>query len=133
MAPREIKGDPRELVPSALQRTMSGLALGVTASPAGRVQRSSSDDTPPTSGRPTTARRRARPCRKTLVFSPIGLQVPAMKGLSEGVTGYGKSQGWEVIVQDPSLDPPKQVQQVTEVLDSGRAGAAWIIAIAPRP
>ncbi|WP_062464080.1 sugar ABC transporter substrate-binding protein [Demequina soli] len=68
---------------------------------------------------------------QTLIFSPIGLQVPAMKGLSEGVTGYGGSKGWEVVVQDPSLDPTKQVQQVTDVLESGRAGALWIIAIAP--
>ena len=68
---------------------------------------------------------------KTLVFSPIGLQVPAMKGLSVGVAGYGKSKGWNVIVQDPALDPAKQVQQVTQVLESGRAGALWIIAIAP--
>lgn len=69
---------------------------------------------------------------KTLVFSPIGLQIPAMKGLSEGVTGYGASQGWEVIVQDPALDPAKQAQQVQEVLESGRAGAVWAIAITPK-
>ncbi|WNM25630.1 sugar ABC transporter substrate-binding protein [Demequina capsici] len=68
---------------------------------------------------------------KTLVFSPIGLQIPAMQGLSDGVNGYGGSQGWEVIVQDPNLDPSTQVQQVTDVLESGRAGALWIIAIAP--
>lgn len=68
---------------------------------------------------------------KTLVFSPIGLQVPAMKGLSEGVKGYAGSQGWTVTVQDPSLDPSKQVQQVQQVLESGQAGALWIIAIAP--
>ena len=35
-----------------------------------------------------------------------------MKGLSEGVTGYAGSKGWKVIVQDPSLDPQKQVTQV---------------------
>ncbi len=68
---------------------------------------------------------------QTLVFSPVGLQVPAMKGLSEGLTHYGEEQGWEIIVQDPALDPPTQVQQVTQVLESGRAGALWIIALAP--
>ncbi|WP_062202076.1 sugar ABC transporter substrate-binding protein [Demequina salsinemoris] len=68
---------------------------------------------------------------QTLVFSPIALQIPAMQGLSDGVTHYGGDQGWEVIVQDPDLDPSTQVQQVTEVLESGRAGALWIIAIAP--
>src|SRR6476659_7026573 len=40
---------------------------------------------------------------KTIVFSPIGLQVPAMKQLSEGVTGYGKSKGVKVTIQDPRL------------------------------
>ncbi|WP_228375078.1 sugar ABC transporter substrate-binding protein [Demequina iriomotensis] len=68
---------------------------------------------------------------KTLVFAPLALSIPAMQGLSDGVSGYGGSQGWEVIVQDPKLDPATQVQQVTEVLESGRAGALWIIAIAP--
>src|SRR5690349_6197057 len=46
---------------------------------------------------------------KTIVFSPIGLQVPAMKQLSEGVTGYGQSKGVKVTIQDPKLDPQKQV------------------------
>ena len=35
----------------------------------------------------------------TIAFSPIGLQIPAMKQLSEGVTAYGKEKGYEVIVQ----------------------------------
>jgi ABC-type sugar transport system substrate-binding protein len=68
---------------------------------------------------------------KTLVFSPLSLAPPALKGLSEGVKGYAGSQGWEVIVQDPNFDPTKQTQQLNEVLDSGRAGAAWVIAVAP--
>jgi len=108
---------------------MSGLALGVAVTLLAACSGSGSDDTA-TAGTSDTATSGSS-LAKTLVFSPIGLQVPAMKGLSEGVQGYGGSQGWEVIVQDPSLDPTKQVQQVTEVLDSGRAGAAWIIAIAP--
>ena len=29
----------------------------------------------------------------TIAFSPIALSIPAMKGLSEGVTGYGESKG----------------------------------------
>jgi ABC-type sugar transport system substrate-binding protein len=68
---------------------------------------------------------------KTLVFSPLSLAPPALKGLSEGVKGYAGSKGWEVIVQDPNFDPTKQTQQLNEVLDSGRAGAAWVIAVAP--
>lgn len=69
---------------------------------------------------------------KTLVFSPLSLAPPALKGLSEGLKGYAGSKGWEVVVQDPNFDATKQVQNLTAVLDSGRAGAAWIIAVAPQ-
>jgi len=69
---------------------------------------------------------------KTLVFSPLSLAPPALKGLAEGVRGYAGSQGWEVIVQDPNFDAAKQVQQLNEVLQSGRAGAAWVLAVAPQ-
>ena len=34
---------------------------------------------------------------KTIVFSPLGLQIPAMKQLSEGVQHYGEEKGYEVI------------------------------------
>jgi ABC-type sugar transport system substrate-binding protein len=68
---------------------------------------------------------------KTLVFSPLSLAPPALKGLSEGVKAYAGTKGWEVIVQDPNFDPAKQTQQLNEVLSSGRAGAAWVIAVAP--
>jgi ABC-type sugar transport system substrate-binding protein len=69
---------------------------------------------------------------KTVVFSPLSLQPPALKGLAEGIQAYAPSKGWDVIVQDPNFDATKQQQQLTEVLDSGRAGAAWIIAVAPQ-
>ena len=68
---------------------------------------------------------------KTIAFSPIGLAIPAMKGLSEGVTGYGKSKGYEVLVQDPNMDPQKQVTDLTSVIESGRVDGAWAIMIAP--
>lgn len=68
---------------------------------------------------------------KTLVFSPLSLAPPALKGLSEGVKGYAGGQGWTVLVQDPNFDATKQTQQLNEVLSSGRAGAAWVIAVAP--
>jgi ABC-type sugar transport system substrate-binding protein len=111
-------------------RTVSGLALVTVVGLLAACSGSGDDDTASTPGASDSGSA-ASSLPKTLAFSPIGLQVPAMKGLSEGVTGYGKSQGWEVLVQDPALDPTKQVQQVTEVLDSGRAGALWVIAIAP--
>ena len=68
---------------------------------------------------------------KTIVFSPLGLQIPAMKQLSEGVQGYGKSKGYDVIVQDPKLDPQKQVTDLQTVIESGKAAGVWSIAIAP--
>jgi ABC-type sugar transport system substrate-binding protein len=104
-------------------RAVSGLAVGalvVVLAACG-----SSDDSDGSSGDG------ASQLPKTLVFSPLSLAPPALKGLSEGVKGYAGSQGWDVIVQDPNFDPNKQVQQLKEVLDSRRAGAAWIISVAP--
>src|SRR5689334_10240484 len=69
---------------------------------------------------------------KTLVFSPLSLAPPALKGLSEGVKAYAGSKGWDVIVQDPNFDATKQAQMLNEVLSSGRAGAAWVIAAGPQ-
>jgi ABC-type sugar transport system substrate-binding protein len=69
---------------------------------------------------------------KTLVFSPLSLAPPALKGLSEGVKKYASAKGWDVIVQDPNFDATKQTQQLNEVISSGRAGAAWVIAVAPK-
>jgi len=68
---------------------------------------------------------------KTIVFSPLGLQIPAMKQLSEGVQHYGEEKGYEVIVQDPKLDPQKQVTDLQAVIESGKAAGVWSIAIAP--
>jgi ribose transport system substrate-binding protein len=68
---------------------------------------------------------------KTIVFSPLGLQIPAMKQLSEGVQGYGKEKGYDVIVQDPKMDPQKQVTDLQTVIESGKAAGVWSIALAP--
>jgi ABC-type sugar transport system substrate-binding protein len=68
---------------------------------------------------------------KTIVFSPLALKIPAMKGLSEGVKGYGSGKGYTVLVQDPNLDPQKQLTDLKSVIESGRAGGAWVIAVQP--
>ncbi|MER7559153.1 sugar ABC transporter substrate-binding protein [Nocardioides sp. NPDC126508] len=68
---------------------------------------------------------------KTLVFSPLALQIPAMKQLSEGIEAYAKSKGYKVIVQDPNLDPQKQVTDLQSVVESGRADAGWAIMVQP--
>ncbi|MBB6628190.1 sugar ABC transporter substrate-binding protein [Nocardioides sp. KIGAM211] len=86
-------------------------------------------DTQPAAGSDTSAGSGSG--GKTIVFSPLGLQIPAMKQLSEGVQGYGKSKGYDVIVQDPKLDPQKQVTDLQTVIESGKAAGVWSIAIAP--
>jgi ABC-type sugar transport system substrate-binding protein len=68
---------------------------------------------------------------KTLVFSPLSLAPPALKGLSEGVQGYGKSKGWQVRVQDPNFNANKQAQSLNSVISSRVAGALWIISVEP--
>jgi len=84
------------------------------------------------SGSSTTTAAAGSKLPKTLVFSPLSLAPPALKGLSEGVKGYAKSKGWDVIVQDPNFDATKQTQQLNEVISAGRVGAAWVIANAPK-
>lgn len=68
---------------------------------------------------------------KTLVFSPLALKIPAMQQLSEGVKHYAEEQGYEVIVQDPNLDPQKQVTDLQTAIESGKADAVWAIMVAP--
>ncbi|MBA2955304.1 substrate-binding domain-containing protein [Nocardioides sp. MAH-18] len=68
---------------------------------------------------------------KTLVFSPLALKIPAMQQLSEGVKHYAEEQGYDVIVQDPNLDPQKQVTDLQTAIESGKADAVWAIMVAP--
>ncbi|KQW47249.1 hypothetical protein ASC77_12240 [Nocardioides sp. Root1257] len=68
---------------------------------------------------------------KTLVFSPLALKIPAMQQLSDGIKAYGKSQGYDVVVQDPNLDPQKQVTDLQTAIESGKADAVWAIMVAP--
>ncbi len=68
---------------------------------------------------------------QTIVFSPLGLQIPAMKQLSEGVQAYGESKGYTVQVQDPKLDPQKQVTDLQTAIGSGKADGVWAIMVAP--
>jgi hypothetical protein len=79
-------------------------------------------ETQPATGSGATDAETGSGSNKTIVFSPLGLQIPAMKGLSEGVQHYGEEQGYEVLVQDPALDPQKQITDLQSVIESGRAG-----------
>ena len=87
-----------------------------------------SDGTQPAAGSDTGS---GSDSTKTIVFSPLGLKIPAMQQLSEGVKHYGEEKGYEVLVQDPKLDPQKQVTDLQSVIESGRAAGAWVIAVQP--
>jgi ABC-type sugar transport system substrate-binding protein len=67
----------------------------------------------------------------TLVFSPLSLQIPALKGLATGVQAYGKGKGWTVQLQNPAYDAGTQQTQLNDVINSGVAGALWILAVNP--
>jgi len=68
---------------------------------------------------------------KTLVFSPLSLQIPALKGLATGVQAYGKVKGWTIQLQDPAYNANTQQTDLNTVINSGVAGALWIIAVNP--
>ncbi|HTQ92854.1 MAG TPA: substrate-binding domain-containing protein [Streptosporangiaceae bacterium] len=68
---------------------------------------------------------------KTLVFSPLALAIPAMKQLSTGVDAYAGSKGWKVQVQDPNYSANTQATELNDVVNTGVAGALWIIAVQP--
>ena len=110
---------------------VSGLALGAATLLLAACGSSSTGSTTP-SGSSSASTSAASSLPKTLVFSPLSLAPPALKGLSVGLTGYAGSKGWKVVVQDPNFDPAKQSQDLTTVLDSGSVGAAWVIAVAPQ-
>jgi len=92
---------------------------------------SSSSSSGATSAGSTAGGASAAKLPHTLVFSPLALAIPAMKQLSEGVQGYAGSKGWKVQVQDPNNDANQQTTQLNDVVDSGEAGALWIIALQP--
>lgn len=68
---------------------------------------------------------------KTLVFSPLALAIPAMKQLSTGVQAYGGAKGWKIQVQDPNYSANTQATELNDVVNTGVAGALWIIAVQP--
>jgi len=112
---------------------VSGLALGAATlllAACGSSSTGAAASSTPSGSSSASATAAALP--KTLVFSPLSLAPPALKGLSVGLSGYAGSKGWKVIVQDPNFDPAKQTQDLTTVIDSGSVGAAWVIAVAPQ-
>lgn len=66
-----------------------------------------------------------------LAFSPISLDIPALKGMSQGVAAVGGKQGYDVIILDPKFDGPTQAQQLNQLISSGRIKSAWAISVNP--
>lgn len=66
-----------------------------------------------------------------LAFSPLSLDIPALKGLSEGVKHVGGDMGYDVIVLDPKFDATQQQQQLLQLIETGRIKAAWVISVNP--
>lgn len=69
--------------------------------------------------------------KDTLTFSPLALNIPALKGLSEGVKHVGADMGYDVIVVDPNFDAPTQAQQLNQLITTGKTQAAWVISVNP--
>src|SRR4051794_18986446 len=63
-------------------------------------------------------------------FSPFTLQVPALKGLADGLTAVAKGQGDEVVTADPKGDPSTQLQQIQQWVQLGQVDAIWVIPVA---
>ncbi len=66
-----------------------------------------------------------------LAFSPLSLDIPALKGLSEGVKHVGGGMGYDVVVLDPKFDPTLQQQQLLQLIETGRVKSAWVISVNP--
>lgn len=78
-----------------------------------------------------TAASSTRSLPHTIVFSPLSLQIPALKGLATGLQAYAKGQQWTVQLQDPAYNAGTQQTQLSAVISSGVAGALWILAVNP--
>ena len=103
--------------------TKGRTALAVLAVSSLALLAACGDDPKPASGTDDSGSGSGSSDNKTIAFSPIGLQIPAMKQLSEGLSGYAKEKGYEVQIQDPKLDPQKQITDLQTVIESGRSPA----------
>lgn len=65
-------------------------------------------------------------------FSPFTLQVPALKGVSDGLTAIGKAQGDTVVTADPKGDPSTQLQQLQQWVQLKQVDAIWVIPQQPK-
>lgn len=64
-----------------------------------------------------------------LAFSPLSLDIPALKGLSEGVQHVGTDLGYDIVILDPKFDVTAQQTQLVQLIEAGRIKAAWIMPV----
>ena len=83
--------------------------------------------TPASSGAAPSGSGSSAPKALRIGFSPFTLQVPALKGLADALTGVAKSQGDSVLVADPKGDPSTQLQQLTQWINLKQVDAIWVI------
>ncbi len=102
------------------------LRRGVAAAIALGVAVSLAACSTPTAGS-TTAAASSGPKALRIGFSPFTLQVPALKGLADALTGVAKGQGDTVSVVDPKGDPSTQLQQLQQWVSLGQVDAIWVI------
>src|SRR3954449_10213752 len=127
---RRPGGSPPSSGEHMTSRSTTKVALAAAAAGSLLLLSACGGDTKPAAGSDSGSGSGSGGDNKNVVFSPIGLQIPAMQQLSEGVKGYGSSKGYTVTVQDPSLDPQKQATDLTSVISSGSVGGAWVISVA---
>ena len=70
---------------------------------------------------------------KSMAFSALSLDIPAMQGLSGKLEGLAAKNGVEYQVLDPKFDPVMQSQQLQTLIETRRINGAWAIVIAEPP
>jgi len=66
---------------------------------------------------------------KTIAFSPLSLDIPAMQGLSGAVGHFAEEAGVGYMALDPKFDASTQAQQLAQVIETGRVNGAWAITV----
>ena len=66
---------------------------------------------------------------KSIAFSPIAMNIPAMQGLSGAIEHFSEEASVDYISLDPKFDPALQAQQLSQLIETGRVDGAWSIVI----
>lgn len=119
---------------AALLGLAAALTLAACGSSSASTATSASASTASTASSASSAGSTGSTAQKTLKigFSPFTLQVPALKGVADGLTAIAKAQGDTVLTADPKGDPSTQLQQLQQWVSLGQVNALWVIPQAPK-